>query len=280
MYLMHIGFDNSARLKRIVYCFEYRGIEFKLIQNNPRKWSDVLLTIVPDNNETAKQAAYDAGAEFLSALAWANNSHVTVFPAGGMGIRDNNLRGAKCRVFDLPHLPFMGNTSGYDLTAIPKIESDIQKKGLTIFREGRSSNKIWLSFLFYWQVLEVNGEDPVVWINDRYSHGQVHVSVDVINRLPLNGRSLGEYLKDDCRHAIAHIRRSSPARTSLRFDVLEENLRFALSADLVASFAKHYILHELGLRKKLFLVRVKGKRFPVYLDESDMRSQVARLAYR
>ncbi len=279
MYLMHIGFDNSARLKRTTYYFEYRGIEFKLIQNNPRKWSDVLLTIVPDNDTTAKQTAYDAGGEFLSALAWANNSFVTVFPVGGMGIRDNNLRGAKCRVFDFPNIPFKGNTSGYGLTSIPKIESDVQKKGLAIFREGRSSNKIWLSFLFYWQVLEVEGKDPVTWINESRRHGQIHVSEEIINRLPLNGRSLGEYLKDDCRHAIAHIRRSSSARTSLRFDVLEENLRFALSTDLAASFARHYIIHELGLRKKLFLVRVKGKRFPVYLNESDLRGQVARLAY-
>ena len=279
MHLMHIGFDNSARLKRNTYYFEYRGVEFKLIQNNPRKWSDVLLTITQDNDEASKHAAYEAGGEFLSALAWANNSNVTVFPVGGMSIRDASLKRAKCRSFVFPSIPYMGNSSGYGITSIPKIESDAQKKGLVIYREGQSSNKIWLSFLFYWQVMEVKGGDPAAWIDDNRNNSKLRISDDTIRRLPLNGRSLGEYLKDDCRHAIAHIRRRNPLKASILFDNLEEHLRFSLSTDLVAGFSKHYILHELELRERLFLVRVKGKRFPVYLDESDLHRQVTRPAY-
>ena len=45
-YLMHIGFDNSARFWKNVFYFEYKGVRFKLIQNNNREWCNVLLTIV------------------------------------------------------------------------------------------------------------------------------------------------------------------------------------------------------------------------------------------
>jgi hypothetical protein len=35
-YLMHIAFDNSRRLPRHIYYFEYAGVRFKLIQNEAR----------------------------------------------------------------------------------------------------------------------------------------------------------------------------------------------------------------------------------------------------
>ena len=82
-FLMHIGFDNSSRLWKKVFYFEYKGIRFKLIQNNPRKWCDVLLTIIPShNNEEAKNEAYLKASEFLSALSWENNSLVKVQEEG------------------------------------------------------------------------------------------------------------------------------------------------------------------------------------------------------
>ena len=70
--LMHIAFDNSLRLKNKIYYFEYKSVRFKLIQNNPRKWSDVLLTIVSIDDKKEKQKAYSTAGEFLSALSWKN----------------------------------------------------------------------------------------------------------------------------------------------------------------------------------------------------------------
>ena len=85
---MHIGFDNTSRLCRDVYYFEYKGIRFKLIQNNIRKYCDVLLTIIPGrNNQEAQNIAYITAAEFLSALSWENNSLVKVHHEGGIGSR-------------------------------------------------------------------------------------------------------------------------------------------------------------------------------------------------
>lgn len=57
---------------------KYLGSRFKLIQNNPRKWSDVLLTIVPHPNSVEAQKAYSAAGEFLSALSWEITSSVAL----------------------------------------------------------------------------------------------------------------------------------------------------------------------------------------------------------
>ncbi len=83
-FLMHIGFDNNNRLYKNIYYFEYKGIRFKLIQNNIRKWCDVLLTIIPGhNNSKAENKAYILASEFLSALSWSNNSLVKAQQLGG-----------------------------------------------------------------------------------------------------------------------------------------------------------------------------------------------------
>ena len=77
-YLMHIGFDNSARLSRGVYYFEYKGVRYKLIQNNIRRWCDVLLTILTTYDKKSVDHRYRTASEFLSALSWQNNSRVEV----------------------------------------------------------------------------------------------------------------------------------------------------------------------------------------------------------
>src|SRR5438105_15864863 len=113
-YLMHIAVSNSNRLRRRVYYFEYGGVHFKLIQNNPHKWADVLLTILPDATWSSEQGPYTAAAEFLSALSWQNRAAIDFHPAGGMGIQDNaSLTSARCRVFTFPTIPFYGNMRGY-----------------------------------------------------------------------------------------------------------------------------------------------------------------------
>ena len=87
-----------------------------------------------------------------------------------------------------------------------------------------------------------------------------------LRELPLQGRSLGQYLLDDCRHAIAHIRRK-PGRRALKFDDEEENGRLWRSARVTEVLARHYIASALGVTERLHLVRPRRGGFPVYLDE-------------
>ena len=66
-YLMHICFDNDHRLVRDDYLFEYKGIQFKLVQNTRKKWSDTLLSLL-QASEPACNTAFAVASEFLSAL--------------------------------------------------------------------------------------------------------------------------------------------------------------------------------------------------------------------
>jgi len=284
-YLMHIGFDNSSRLCRNVYYFEYKGVKFKLIQNNIRKWCDTLLTIIPGrNNEEVKQKAYIIASEFLSALSWENNSRVTIHPPGGAGVRENcQLKQAKSSIFDLPRIPTGGCLNvGHDICRIPEIETEEQKDALILFREAYSSNNNYLSFFFFWQILEIGKNDPIGWINKAYrkSRNKIRLSNEQINRLPFAGKSLGDYFYDDCRNAIAHICKRRAGKVRLKLDTPADNTRMAYSTWAIEKFARFYIADKLHLKKHMYLVRKYGTPFPVFVSEEEWKKFPWPIAYK
>ena len=270
-FLMHIAFDNPFRLKGNVHYFEYGGVRFKLIQNNPRKWADVLLTIVDDAYGASAQSAYSAAGEFASALSWDFGVGATIHETyGGPGVRPAvRLRQARCVSFVFPGIPFRGMHVGHTISRIARITDEQQKIGLTLFREALTSNRVMLSLLLNWQVMEIRHGDPVGWVNKTIRRNPQILSYGPASRalteLPLGGKSLGQYLLNDCRHAIAHIRRK-PGKRALRLDDEEENRRLWLSAQVTKELARHYIRSELGVVEQLHLVRPRRGGFPRYLD--------------
>lgn len=270
--VMHIAFDNSSRLSTNVHYFEYAGVRFKLVQNNPRKWSDVLLTITGDDDAAARENAFRAAGEFLSALSWHNHSAVALRYVGGYGASERlTLRQAKCHVFDFPQVPFHGAGTGFGISQIAEIVNDVQRIALTLFREALSANKDLLAFLLFWQIMEIRTQDPVGWINKTFRRHPIglHLDPSDVARLPLRGRSLGQYLLDDCRHAIAHIRRK-PGKLPLQFDVSEEIRRLVISTRVVKVLAEHYIRTELGVNSRMVLVRLRPHAFPVFVNQAFM----------
>ncbi len=99
-----------------------------------------------------------------------------------------------------------------------------------------------------------------------------------MSQLPLRGRRLGDYLQDDCRHAIAHIRRAA-GRHVLKFDDLEEEARLHRSQQLLVTLARHYIQHDLGLTGLRHLVRMNGRGFPRYVSSTELNEGNYRSAY-
>jgi hypothetical protein len=282
--LMNIGFDNSARLCRNTYYFEYKGIRFKLVQKNMRKWCDALLTIIQDD-EKSKNQAYIAASEFLTALSWQNDSRLKLRPLGGISVPDNfQLRKAKSGFFSFPEIPYHIFKKGFDICIIPEIKTEEQKTALILFREALSSNNIYLSLLFYWQILETGGNDPIGWVNKvvrkKKNYNRLLVSKDEIKHLPLNGKSLGNYLYDDCRNAIAHIKRDKPGKVKLELDSWEDTKRITISTNIVMKFARFYIEDELRLQDKLYLVRKKRYGSPVFVNERIYRNNAFSLAYK
>lgn len=269
-YQMHIGFDNNCRLIKNIYYFEYKGIRYKLIQNNSKKWLNVLITIIPGfNNTKAIKEAFLTAAEFLSAFCYDKNARVSVSYLGGQGVPDNfKLRSAKCRVFSGRKTPSTGEILGYSLSEIPKIENEDQRNALILYREAMGSNSNYLSFLFYWQILEINNKNPDNWINKSFykKNRTIRFSQNDLNQIKLNDKKLGEYFRDDCRNAIAHIINRKPGKTKIILDTPEDNIRIAVSTRVIKEFAHTYIKEVLGLNKYLCLKKNYKDKFPVFTD--------------
>jgi hypothetical protein len=272
-FLMHIAFNNPFRLKGDVHYFEYKGVRFKLVQNNPHRWSDVLLTIVDSPRSPSVEMTYAVAGEFASALSWEYRAGIGIHYIGGPGIREGfGLRQAgrgNVRVF--PTVPFRGMVVGHDLSRIARITTDQQRTGLTLFREARSANKLLLSLLLNWQILEIKTE-PAGWVEKtvRRKLGELGIN-EAVKELRLGPKRLGDYLRDDCRDAIAHIRRK-PGKRKLRFDSADEDLRLGLSARITEALARYYIEYELGVTDSLYLVRKRGRGFPTYLDSDTIHN--------
>jgi hypothetical protein len=274
-YLMQIGIDKAFHLAKNVHYFQFNGIGFKFIQNPPTKakrWSDALITIVDDLNSAQAQTALTTAGQWASALAWETRRPMAVHLMGGGSWRKGlPLRRARCNIFTWPRLPFLGDMRGFSFWRIARTTTDDQRTALTIFREAQASNSVLLTILLYWQVLEVGPGKPVNWINRAIARAKgLHTARRHIGELNLGGRRLGDYLLDDCRHAIAHLKRK-PGRTALRFDNLDETRRLGASAVILEDLAKEYIESTLGLSGHLSLVRPRRGGFPVYVDSSKVQ---------
>jgi hypothetical protein len=59
-FLMNIAFDNTVRLQRRTYLFEYKGFRFKLVQDDPRRYHDHMLTILPRWDSPERNSSFAA----------------------------------------------------------------------------------------------------------------------------------------------------------------------------------------------------------------------------
>lgn len=281
-YLMQICFDNDHRFSRSYYLFEYKGVKFKLVQNNPRKWADSLLTILPNDSRNTLEVAFKVASEFLSALSWELKSRIMVGGVGGGGWKAQfPLSKANPSSFTFPRIPFDGLITGYNLYSIPNIETKYQRTALTLYREATASNNNYLSFIFYWQVLETSNTNAIEYVDKIYrkKRSELMLKDHNFSSLQLNGKTLGVYLQDDCRHAIAHIKRKRGKR-ELDLDNLGERTRISFSVIVVKAFAEHYIKNSIGLNNSLYLVRKSRNSFPVFADKNSIMRQGLSAAYK
>lgn len=260
--------------------FEYKGVRFKLVQNNPKKWSDHLLTVLENSSESSRNVAFAAASEFLSALCWELKSRVMVSDCGGW-FDQSALGKARPRRFASPRIPYGVSVIGHHLFTIPKIEDDNQRTALTLYREACAANNIYLSFLFYWQLLEIEKPNAINYVDNVYRKKKHELRIDGrhIASLPIGSRTLGNYLNDDCRHAIAHIKRK-PGKKVLEIDNTAERSRMLKSTWVVKAFAEHYIENDIGLSDSLYLVRKSPNSFPVFADRVAIARSRYQMAYK
>ena len=150
-----------------------------------------------------------------------------------------------------------------------------------MLREARSTNNDYLAFLFFWQIFEVGRGNPIGWINKtlKKKPNQLWVTDDAVAILPLGGKSLGQYLYEDCRCAISHLFKLTGTKRRIIIDTPEDNLRITRSCQLLAEFARFYICDALKLNKVMYLVRRNGRGFPVYLSDEETQAVRCKIAY-
>jgi hypothetical protein len=204
-----------------------------------------------------------------SALAWESGSKAALWEAGGAGWPDDwPLSRARPSIFGL-HRIAPGGPLGFDLIRIPHIENKNQRVALALFREANASNSTYLSFLFFWQVLEVaaGGQRLQNFVDKelRRSPAGLRLHREDLEHLSLGGRSLGQYLLEDCRHAIAHFTRT-PGKKGIDLDGTEDRRRLVHSVRVAKAFAEFYIREKLNLRKELYLVRKGASGFPFFVE--------------
>ena len=269
-YVMQICFNNSCRLNKRQYYFDYKGVQFKLIQNNPRKWSDVLISIIDVNyappSLKLEEDIFLKASEFLSALSWENNSLVKLWRGGWNGInKETKLRNIKCTVYDSPKIAYYSLLYNYGINSIPFIENEDQRIALYLYREAQSTNNIFLSFLFLWHILELNG-NAVNWINkvSRKYLNLTGINIEDLSRINLGNKKLGEYLHNDCRNAVAHINGTKEG-LKIKYDLISDNMRILISTKIITELARYFILNELALKKKFCLdYRMKFPKYKPY----------------
>jgi hypothetical protein len=140
---------------------------------------------------------------------------MAVWGSGGAGWLDGRpLRCARPTIYSLPRIPPQGQTIGGPLISVPHVQTNEQRTAPALFRETRAANSDYLSFLFFWQCMEVFGADPRVFIADvmKNHRHQVPLEDSKFEDLPRGGRTIGECLYEDCRNAIAHVRRNRAGR--------------------------------------------------------------------
>ena len=291
---MQIGFDNTIFFWKNIFYFEYKDKKFKFIQNKKNKWSNILITIIKgqmQNNSVEENRTYDIASEYLSALAWEHNSIMKVWRSDnyGMGIpEDIRLSNKKVRrVFfrSVKSLYYHGYGYDSDFQRIPKIENEEQRNALILYREARSTNNDYLSFLFFWQVLEIGYKGgPANWINKTWRNNQSKIKDSIkydLEKISMGSKKIGEYLYQDCRTAISHLYTlKREGVKNIKIDSLDDNIRFMRGRRIIQEFAQIFIKNELNLQKRLFLVRKSKNGFPVYLDEKYYNKRVNNNFYR
>ncbi len=282
-YLMEISFDNDHRLKRKNYLFEYKGIRFKLIQDTPRKWADHLITILSEGDESKREEVFSIASEFISALGWQNRARVAIWEIGGRNWhKEWSLSRASSSIRTFPKIPFGGSITNCGIDIIPKIETEEQRIALTLYREARASNNNYLSFLFFWQILETGGTNAEGYVNKIYKKRpkKIRLVTKDIAKLSLQNCQLGEYFRDECRDAIAHIRRK-PGKKKLLLDNTKERHKISTDTHIIRNIAEYYIENHLKLNKQLYLKRKGNNGFPTFVSNEETLKGVWRFpAYK
>jgi len=206
-------------------CLEFEGRKFRWINHTPE--SQTLLSVRskgPRNEESDVELIN----RFLSALVWKN----------GISIRKNfGVGGAKRLMPIASGVRIHGGMQVSPEHALPTEPMRTEQKvlALALYKEAKGANSVFNKFLNYYKILELalpRWRDAEAWICKTVP-GLVE-GKEWLVQVPGNP---AEYLRDSCRHAVAHAQR----RPILNPDSFQDNRRLERDQRIMGYLAAQLI---------------------------------------
>jgi len=262
--------------------FNYEEIDFKLIKGT-KKYQDILccITDVESSSGPSEREArrvQEIALRFLSCLSWELNIGITPSTSYGSGGWSKE-RGGLSRVKRCTLIPRSFRTRRVkDIVKLPKIDDKYKANALSLFREAKATNSLYYKFLCYWKILEVYNtyrkekgihtpETSVEWINHCIDENKWILERAHFNEQLSKKKTIGKYLEDECRTAIAHVM----AKYKLAPDSGEGMSKIYTATIIIEELARIFIQQELGLKFKrdqsdnyFFLQKIRRKSIPIF----------------
>lgn len=180
---------------------------------------------------------------FLSALSWVSNTRVIegTMSGGGHPVQiGKNYKGGTRNINEKFKLDYLPDTNDPDALL-----------GLALYREAQNVNSHFYSFLGYFKILNIRhskGSDHAAWINNTLPKlaNQFEVQKRISSLNNLQGKSVGEYLWESGRCAIAH----AHAQPLVDPENSEDLKRIHGDLSIIKALAEYFIEYELGIKSK------------------------------
>lgn len=244
--------ETDARLAKAEYIFEFQERVFRLVRGTDTEL-DKLCTIT-DGSAQENAQAYETAMRLFDYLSWQWQTGIRCMDGGGPGFQSDEpiLKILASRPIQMFHARMLRSMIVEPLF-LPDVRNDVLQVALGLLNEALQATSPFFRFINFWKILGLphsgdrrgNADKRAIARVDRAASERVPEIGDLRNRLKQRGihATLGNYLYEECRNAIAHITRPpalSPSKLLHRDRILE--------AERVAEhLARFYIRTELGL---------------------------------
>lgn len=281
-HLLNLSIDCSMIFEVDRLVFTYEDVTFLYRSRFSNLYGDGLTAIV-DDTESAKTEAVRKAVDWANALSFNCHGYATVSLAGGGPVDDSTtLSGIYGHDLAFRTGPRGHRSLGHGINVISDIQTSEQRRALQIYNLGMSAGDRYSAFLFFWQVLDVKQKakqskypPEVDWIDSLPPKFFRPVENDVCN-LKLGTTCLGQYLFDNARSAVAHLRREPGRGVELDFASLSDALRMGHCVRIARHLAEHKIRADFNLTQRRYLVDLPGQPIPRYLGIEDTLDQQGR----
>ena len=252
--------DTAIKLKGPSHFFRFKGFSLKYTVSQSEQYTDCI-TICYPLGECSRNKAYEIITELLS--LWSFKSDEPVIPgyyatASTPFPTEDSALNAKITAQERVKVP--KTTSCDTIFYLPKIETGVQSKTVRLYRHARSCIDVYSQVLFFWHTLVYPSKDDrnaqyyiQQFTNDKideYSYVYEDIEILLKDKKGVFSKGLcesnfGKYIRDNVRHAIAHI--VMRGGRSLELDNIDQKAHIEVISRILRYIARYKIQNEHGL---------------------------------